>query len=199
MFPTDFLSYLEETELRVLELRFGLNDNERHTHSDIGKKLNISKERVIKIEQIALKKINLKTNEKDKSLKRSISKETLNSLTETIKIYVTRNDYKKARYGLFVDSTLQSEEYKPTEDTDQLVLHIIKTANKFKNESDNIEDLLAEGVTALEKAVYFYNKITEEGVSDKEIITKLVLKEKKFITFARLIIEGHISNLKNAN
>ena len=66
MFPNDFLSYLEETELRVLELRFGLNDNERHTHSDIGKKLNISKERIIKIEQIALKKINLKRNEKDK-------------------------------------------------------------------------------------------------------------------------------------
>lgn len=187
------LSYLDEKESRVLELRFGLNGNEHHTHMEIGKKMNISRERVRMIEQSALQSLKSKSDCRDKSLKESISDEILNSLTESIRVCVSRDDFLKARYSRF-----SSFPVKTNNDINEWVLHIIEIAQKHKNLINNIADLLEEGVIGLGKAVSFYNKISEEGVSDNAAITQLVLKEKKFENFARLVIENHISKITNS-
>ena len=56
MIPKDLWSFLSDPkEKKVIELRFGLNGNEPHTLSEIGKKLNHSREKIRNIEMLAIK------------------------------------------------------------------------------------------------------------------------------------------------
>jgi RNA polymerase primary sigma factor len=52
-----WLSHLSEQERQVLELRFGLNGDERHTLAEIGRQLDVSRERVRQVELKALRKL----------------------------------------------------------------------------------------------------------------------------------------------
>ena len=51
------LDHMTERERRILDLRFGLQDEEQHTLAQIAKKLKVSRERIRQIEKIALKKL----------------------------------------------------------------------------------------------------------------------------------------------
>ena len=51
------LDYMTERERRILDLRFGLQDEKQHTLAQIAKKLKVSRERIRQIENIALKKL----------------------------------------------------------------------------------------------------------------------------------------------
>ncbi|MEB3157933.1 MAG: RpoD/SigA family RNA polymerase sigma factor [Synechococcus sp.] len=52
-----WLSHLSDQEQHVLSLRFGLNGNERHTLAEIGRLLEVSRERVRQVELKALRKL----------------------------------------------------------------------------------------------------------------------------------------------
>ena len=52
-----WLSHLSEQEQHVLKLRFGLEGNERHTLAEIGRLLEVSRERVRQVELKALRKL----------------------------------------------------------------------------------------------------------------------------------------------
>tara|TARA_Y100001970_G_scaffold288521_1_gene416063 strand:+ start:15765 stop:16706 length:942 start_codon:yes stop_codon:yes gene_type:complete len=52
-----WLSHLSEQEQNVLRLRFGLEGNERHTLAEIGRLLDVSRERVRQVELKALRKL----------------------------------------------------------------------------------------------------------------------------------------------
>ena len=52
-----WLSHLSEQEQQVLKLRFGLDGNERHTLAEIGRLLEVSRERVRQVELKALRKL----------------------------------------------------------------------------------------------------------------------------------------------
>ena len=52
-----WLSHLSEQEQHVLKLRFGLEGNERHTLAEIGRLLDVSRERVRQVELKALRKL----------------------------------------------------------------------------------------------------------------------------------------------
>jgi len=52
-----WLSHLTDQERQVLELRFGLEGEERHTHAEIGRMLDVSRERVRQVELKALRKL----------------------------------------------------------------------------------------------------------------------------------------------
>jgi RNA polymerase primary sigma factor len=52
-----WLSHLSEQERYVLGLRFGLNGNERHTLAEIGRLMEVSRERVRQVELKALRKL----------------------------------------------------------------------------------------------------------------------------------------------
>ncbi|TCD55236.1 RpoD/SigA family RNA polymerase sigma factor [Synechococcus sp. BS55D] len=52
-----WLTHLSEQEQHVLALRFGLNGNERHTLADIGRLMEVSRERVRQVELKALRKL----------------------------------------------------------------------------------------------------------------------------------------------
>ena len=52
-----WLSHLSEQEQYVLALRFGLNGNERHTLAEIGRLMEVSRERVRQVELKALRKL----------------------------------------------------------------------------------------------------------------------------------------------
>ena len=52
-----WLSHLSEQEQHVLRLRFGLDGNERHTLAEIGRLLEVSRERVRQVELKALRKL----------------------------------------------------------------------------------------------------------------------------------------------
>lgn len=52
-----WLSHLSEQEQHVLRLRFGLESNERHTLAEIGRLLEVSRERVRQVELKALRKL----------------------------------------------------------------------------------------------------------------------------------------------
>ena len=52
-----WLSHLSDQEQHVLSLRFGLNGNERHTLAEIGRMLEVSRERVRQVELKALRKL----------------------------------------------------------------------------------------------------------------------------------------------
>jgi RNA polymerase primary sigma factor len=52
-----WLSHLTEQERQVLELRFGLEGSERHTLAEIGRLLDVSRERVRQVELKALRKL----------------------------------------------------------------------------------------------------------------------------------------------
>ena len=55
-----FLSKLKERERRVLELRFGINDDHPRTLEEVGKELKVTRERIRQIEDKALKKLRYK-------------------------------------------------------------------------------------------------------------------------------------------
>ena len=52
-----WLSHLSEQEQHVLRMRFGLEDNERHTLAEIGRLMEVSRERVRQVELKALRKL----------------------------------------------------------------------------------------------------------------------------------------------
>ena len=52
-----WMSHLSDQEQHVLTLRFGLNGNERHTLAEIGRLLDVSRERVRQVELKALRKL----------------------------------------------------------------------------------------------------------------------------------------------
>ena len=52
-----WLSHLSEQEQNVLRLRFGLEGNERHTLAEIGRMMEVSRERVRQVERKALRKL----------------------------------------------------------------------------------------------------------------------------------------------
>jgi len=52
-----WLSHLSEQEQHVLRLRFGLDGNERHTLAEIGRLMEVSRERVRQVELKALRKL----------------------------------------------------------------------------------------------------------------------------------------------
>ena len=52
-----WLSHLTEQEREVLQLRFGLGGHERHTLAEIGRLLEVSRERVRQVELKALRKL----------------------------------------------------------------------------------------------------------------------------------------------
>ena len=52
-----WLSHLSDQEQQVLKLRFGLDGNERHTLAEIGRLLEVSRERVRQVELKALRKL----------------------------------------------------------------------------------------------------------------------------------------------
>ena len=52
-----WLSHLSEQEQHVLRMRFGLEGNERHTLADIGRLMEVSRERVRQVELKALRKL----------------------------------------------------------------------------------------------------------------------------------------------
>ena len=51
------LDNMEEREKKILRYRFGLEDNTVHTLEDVGKRLNLTRERVRQIENTALRKL----------------------------------------------------------------------------------------------------------------------------------------------
>ena len=51
------LDHMTERERRILDLRFGLQDEKQHTLAQIAKKLKVSRERIRQIEKVALKKL----------------------------------------------------------------------------------------------------------------------------------------------
>ena len=53
----DVLKKLKPREQSILELRFGLNNQDYHTLESIGDKFNLTRERIRQIEKIALKKL----------------------------------------------------------------------------------------------------------------------------------------------
>ena len=52
-----WLSHLSSQERQVLHLRFGLEGEERHTLAEIGRRLDVSRERVRQVELKALRKL----------------------------------------------------------------------------------------------------------------------------------------------
>jgi RNA polymerase primary sigma factor len=52
-----WLSHLGPQERQVLELRFGLDGQDRHTLAEIGRQLDVSRERVRQVELKALRKL----------------------------------------------------------------------------------------------------------------------------------------------
>ena len=53
----DILDTLDEREAQIVRLRYGFDDNKPKTLEDVGNRLNLSKERVRQIENIALRKL----------------------------------------------------------------------------------------------------------------------------------------------
>ena len=51
------LKVLDELELKILTLRYGLNNSKEYTQKEIGKMLNISRSYVSRIEKKALNKL----------------------------------------------------------------------------------------------------------------------------------------------
>ncbi len=63
-----WLTYLTDQERQVLELRFGLEGEERHTLAEIGRLLDVSRERVRQVELKALRKLRHLTRKMPSSL-----------------------------------------------------------------------------------------------------------------------------------
>jgi RNA polymerase primary sigma factor len=53
----EFLGSLSEREAFVLKLRYGLDDGEEHTLQEVAEQLNLTRERVRQIQEVAIKKL----------------------------------------------------------------------------------------------------------------------------------------------
>ena len=53
------MDHMTERERRILDLRFGLQDEKQHTLAQIAKKLKVSRERIRQIEKYSSKKLRL--------------------------------------------------------------------------------------------------------------------------------------------
>ncbi len=53
----DVLNSLPPREVRILQLRYGLQDGRSHTLGEVGKKLGVTRERVRQIEAQALRRL----------------------------------------------------------------------------------------------------------------------------------------------
>ena len=51
------LESLSERERHVISMRFGLENGRIHTQEEVGRELNVSKERICQIEEHAMKKL----------------------------------------------------------------------------------------------------------------------------------------------
>ena len=65
----DFLHHLKPRELKVIELRFGLNGNEEHTMREIGEKFNICSQRARQIEAKALQRLRYYKQKRDEQVR----------------------------------------------------------------------------------------------------------------------------------
>lgn len=69
-----FLNNLRERERRILSLRYGLSDNKQHTLEAIGKKLNLTRERVRQVEKDSMR-----------ALKKAQSHQALNKSMDVVR------------------------------------------------------------------------------------------------------------------
>ncbi|MFH1768846.1 MAG: sigma-70 family RNA polymerase sigma factor, partial [Candidatus Omnitrophota bacterium] len=53
----ELLSFVNDREKKILDLRFGISDGKPHTLNEVSKELDISRERVRQVESAALKKL----------------------------------------------------------------------------------------------------------------------------------------------
>jgi RNA polymerase primary sigma factor len=61
----EILSSLNERESAILTLRFGLKDGQERTLEEIGEKFGVTRERIRQIQELALKKLRNKMEERD--------------------------------------------------------------------------------------------------------------------------------------
>ncbi len=59
------LSGLSERELRVLRMRFGIGTGREHTLDEVGRELSVTRERIRQIERDALRKLRVRSKERD--------------------------------------------------------------------------------------------------------------------------------------
>lgn len=62
----DVLGVLDERELRIISLRFGLNGKKEMTLEEVGKKFKVTRERIRQLQNIALRKLKKALDKKDK-------------------------------------------------------------------------------------------------------------------------------------
>jgi len=61
----EVLATLNDRESAILTLRFGLNDGQERTLEDIGAQFGVTRERIRQIQELALKKLRRKMEERD--------------------------------------------------------------------------------------------------------------------------------------
>lgn len=64
---SEFITGLKPRERTVLELRFGLLDGDELTLEEVGKRFNVTRERIRQIEAMASSKIRNRTARRDRS------------------------------------------------------------------------------------------------------------------------------------
>lgn len=65
---SNLLGIMSSRERKVLDLRFGLEENRPHTLAEVAKKLGVSRERIRQIEEVALKKLRKFVEQHDKGI-----------------------------------------------------------------------------------------------------------------------------------
>ena len=63
----EVLATLTERESSILALRFGLSGDQEMTLEDIGERFGVTRERIRQIQELALKKLRTKMEERDRS------------------------------------------------------------------------------------------------------------------------------------
>jgi len=180
----NLLIVLSDKEKYIIENRFSLNDNPRLTLETIGKKYNVTRERIRQIEKNALRK-----------LERNVNNTLLNEVTSLAREIVTEYG------GLIEEERIIDEILRRCAEPDLIEVNSLKLTIDLEKDIDHIhntiqyrpywkfKDVKGKAVKQICEAAYrILNKSKDEEVVKAEKLAETILKDLDISTTVRFAV-----------
>ena len=168
------MQYLSEKEKTVIELRFGLKDGIRLSLEEIGKKFNVTRERIRQIEAKALRKLkNFSNNNYLKIEKKNQQNTKDENIFKNLQNFLEYTNYDKKMVSKEIIALFNEEEYSlfsienPSQNEQQRIYQMLK---KLK---DELDIKLANNITQSKTPIINYTQNNNINKDSKKVRVSL--------------------------